>query len=77
MKHNYTEEKLIEFVCGDCDIFDQLEIEHAIEENIFLKEDVNEIKNSLNILPKIKFSPKTSTLASILSFSKKSFELAR
>lgn len=69
MTHNYTPELLITYVYGETDIADRLELEYALENNAQLRAQYLDILNSYKNVPKVTFSPKSSTLDSILNYS--------
>lgn len=69
MTHNYTPELLIKYVYGETDIADRLELEYVLENNASIKAQYLDILNSYKNVPKATFSPKKSTLASILNYS--------
>lgn len=70
MKQCYTEEKLIQLIYAECDIFERLEIEDALLNDLCLRENYDEISKAYHILPKVKFAPKNSTINSILLYGK-------
>jgi hypothetical protein len=72
MEHSYTENKLVQFIYGECDLLETLEIEDAIENNTFMKESYLSILDAYRMLPRVKFSPSGKTIESILAYSKKS-----
>lgn len=74
MKHSYTSEKLIQLIYGECDIFDRLEMEYSIQNDLGLRREYEDIKSSFNALPKVKFSPKNGVMRNILNFSKSSLQ---
>ncbi|MDF1694944.1 MAG: hypothetical protein P1U56_03895 [Saprospiraceae bacterium] len=76
MKHNYTEKKLIQLIYGECDIFDRLEMEYSLENNLCLKENYDELYKAYKALPKVKFSPKNSTINNIISYGNGKLETA-
>jgi len=76
MEHNYTENKLIQLIYGECDIFDRLEMEHSLENDLCLRENYDELYKAYQSLPKLKFSPLTSTLNKILSYGSGKLETA-
>lgn len=69
MTHNYTENNIIRFVYKECDLFEKLEMEFAMEEDSTLLEEYNTMMVSYCTLPKVLFSPKKSTLDAILAYS--------
>ena len=70
MKHNYTDVQLISFLYNECDLFQKLEIEFAMEDDSTLMETYTEMKQVLKVLPDVLFSPKKSCIDAILSYSK-------
>ena len=68
MEHNYTENKLIQLIYGECDIFDRLEMEHSLENDLCLRENYDELYKTYQSLPKVKFSPKSSSIENILHY---------
>lgn len=69
MTHNYTPELLIKYVYGEYDIADRLELEYVLENNAQVRAQYLDILNSYKNVPKATFSPKKSTMASILNYS--------
>jgi len=76
MEQHYTEKNLIQLIYGECDIFERLEMEHSIENNPELKENYNELNKAYRSLPKVKFSPLTSTIKNILNYGSGRLETA-
>ena len=76
MEHNYTEKKLIQLIYGELDIFDRLEMEHSLENDLCLRENYDELNKAYQSLPKVKFSPPTSTINKILSYGSGKLETA-
>ncbi|MBK9737279.1 MAG: hypothetical protein IPO92_20945 [Saprospiraceae bacterium] len=70
MKHNYTDVQLISFLYNECDLFEKLEIEFAMEDDSTLMETYAEMKQGLKVLPSVLFSPKKSSIDAILAYSK-------
>ena len=68
MKHSYTKEKLIQLIYGECDIFERLEIEDSLQNDLCLRENYDELYKSYHTLPKVKFAPNTSTINNILMY---------
>jgi hypothetical protein len=69
MTHGYTENQIIQFIYKECDLFDRLEMEFAMEDDSTLLEAYSELMKGYEILPKVKFSPKKSTIDAILNYS--------
>jgi len=76
MKHDYTTQNLIQFIYGECDLFQKLETEFALENDPELRREYDNLVGAYNDLPKIKFSPSKSTVKSILEFASNNLELA-
>ncbi len=76
MKHNYTDQKLIQLIYGECDIFERLEIEHSLENDLCLRENYDELYKAYKSLPKVKFSPFNTTLDNILKYGNGKLETA-
>lgn len=76
MEHNYTEQKLIQLIYGECDIFERLEMEDSLENNLCLRENYDELYKAYRALPKVKFSPLTSSINNILSYGSGKLEAA-
>jgi len=76
MEHNYTEKKLIQLIYGEFDIFERLEMEDSIENNLCLRENYDELYKAYRSLPKVKFSPRTSSIDNILNYGKGRLETA-
>ena len=70
MEHSYTENKIVQFIYGECDILERLELEDAIENDMFIKESYLSILDAYRMLPDVKFSPSDKTIDSILAYSK-------
>ena len=69
MTHNYTPELLIKYVYGEHDIADRLELEYVLENNAKVRAQYLDILNSYKNVPKATFSPRKSTMSSILNYS--------
>ena len=76
MKHNYTELNLIQLIYSECDIFERLEMEHSLENDLCLRENYDELYKAYKSLPKVKFSPFNSTLDNILKYGNGKLETA-
>lgn len=70
MEQTYTEERLIQFIYGECDILERLEIEDAIENDLFTKNAYMSIMDAYNLLPNVRFSPSSQAMDSIIKYSK-------
>jgi len=70
MTHNYTQNNILTFIYNECDLFEKLEIEFAMEDDSTLMEEYNDMMLSYHTLPKVLFSPKKSCIDAILAYSK-------
>ena len=70
MAQTYTSELLIKYIYGETDIADRLELEYALENNSELRRQYLDLHNSYTNIPKVAFSPKKSTLDSIMNYSR-------
>ena len=70
MTHNYTENNILRFIYKECDLFEKLEMEFAMEDDSTLLEEYNDMMLSYHTLPKVLFSPKKSSIDAILAYSK-------
>lgn len=75
MTHHYTENQLIQFLYKECDLFDKLEMEFAMEDDSTLMETYEEFQSSFNMLPKVQFSPKKASIDAIIEYSKRDLTL--
>jgi hypothetical protein len=69
MIQHYTENNIIRFIYKECDLFEKLEMEFAMEDDSTLLESYHELKEGFNTLPKVTFSPSKSCLDYILAYS--------
>lgn len=69
MEQCYTSEKLIQFIYGECDLFERLEIENALLHDLGLRGEYDSLHASYKKLPKVLFSPTTETVNTILAFA--------
>ena len=69
MTHDYTPNMLVKYIYSETDLFETLEIENAIENDIQLKESYMTLKNGYNELPKVQFAPSQAAIDNILFFS--------
>ena len=67
MVKDYTSEKLIQFIYGECDIFERLE--NDLLYDIGLQNAYLRLHSAYKKLPKVKFSPSTKTVNNILAFA--------
>ena len=69
MTHDYTPNMLVKYIYSETDLFETLEIENAIDNDVQLKESYLTLKNGYNMLPKVQFAPSQSAIDNILFFS--------
>lgn len=72
MVKNFTLNKLIQFIYGETNLIERLEIENAIEEDENLKKSYLDLYNGYKSYPKVKFFPRKSTIANILKYNENS-----
>ena len=70
MDRIYTELKLLRYYYSETDLFETLEIEHSLEEDIDLRFEYKMLVETLNELPKAKYTPSQSSINNILAYSK-------
>lgn len=66
----YTELNLLRYYYSECDLFETLEIEHALDEDVDLRFEYKMLKASLDGLSQPLFSPSKKTIDNILNYSK-------
>jgi hypothetical protein len=69
MTHAYTDNQIIQFIYKECDLFQRLEMEFAMEDDSTLMETHDYFRNALNELPKVHFNPRKETVNRILQYS--------
>lgn len=70
MKQKFTPNHLIRYIYKETTVTETLEINEALLTNFQLHQQHQELLFSQRQLPKVKFDAKTSTLNSILNYSK-------
>lgn len=70
MKQTYTEEDLIRFIYQEVDVFEYFEMDHAISNDIQLKEEFQELKEAKEMLPKQSHTPSDNAINNLLAYSK-------
>ena len=70
MDQIYTELKLIKFIYGECDLFETLEMEFALEEDYLLRERYYELLDETSMLFSACMSPSDNTVQRVLEYSK-------
>ncbi len=69
MKQNYTQLDLIRFIYKETSAAETMDISEALSKDPLLSEEYEELFEGYRLLPKAKFSPKPSTLNTILGYS--------
>lgn len=69
MTNAYTENNIVRFIYKECDLFERLEIEFALEEDSTLLTTYSHLKSGFQALPEVIFSPKKKTVDAILKYS--------
>jgi hypothetical protein len=69
MTHTYTDQQIIRFIYSECDLFEKLEMEFAMEDDSTLLETYHELKEGFDALPRVTFSPRKSSIDAILAYS--------
>lgn len=69
MKQNYTQLDLIRFIYKETSTTETIAISEALETDPLLASEYEELFEGFRLLPKAKFSPKPSSLKTILSYS--------
>ncbi len=70
MDRIYTELNLLRYHYAETDLFETLEIEHALEEDRSLKNSYREMIETLKLLPPKRLSPSQKSLNRILDYSR-------
>jgi len=70
MEQTYTVNNLIQLIYGECNLFERLEIEHAISEDEALRTEYLMLKSSYRKLPKVTFRPSGRAISNILNFAR-------
>ncbi len=66
----YTEITLLRYYYSETDLFETLEVEHALEEDIDLRFEYKMLVESIQEIPTSKFGPSLSAINNILSYSR-------
>lgn len=69
MKHNYFSLKFINLLYAEVDIFERLELEHALLEDDHLMTEYKSLMSSKDSLPKVLFSPSNDSVQKILAYA--------
>ena len=69
----YNDQKniLVKYIYGECDLFEILEIEHAIQESETFRHEYQKLKKSKLQLLKLTLSPTDSSIDRILNYSRR------
>ena len=69
MKKRCTTELLIKYLYHETTTAETLHVEEVMANNWDIQEELDDLERSYRALPKVSFSPKTSTIQSILGYS--------
>lgn len=75
MDQTFTRDMLIKYLYQETSAAESLVIHEALQDNILLREEYQDLRNAYDQLPKVKFNAKASTLQNILQYSKHSTAL--
>jgi len=70
MEQTFTPNQLIQFLYGETDLLETLEIAEEIKQDPLLLEDFEELEEAYNELPNVRFSPSPQTVSRILQYSR-------
>lgn len=69
--YTYQKNMLVKFIYGECDLFETLEVEHALQEDKAFKAEFLRLKNTLAVLKNTSYSPSKKSMNVITAYSKK------
>lgn len=69
MGNTFTQDLLVKYIYGEANLFEQMEIEQALEQDWELKELFDLLTQNKQELPKVEFSPSRQTIQNILKYS--------
>lgn len=75
MDQAFTQDMLIKYLYQETSAVETLAVRKALQENVLLREEYNDLRKAYEQLPKVKFNAKGSTLQNILQYSKHSAAL--
>lgn len=75
MDQAFTQDMLIKYLYQETSAVETLAVRKALQENILLREEYNDLRKAYEQLPQVKFNAKGSTLQNILQYSKRSAAL--
>ncbi|MEO7175024.1 MAG: hypothetical protein ABIV51_04220 [Saprospiraceae bacterium] len=70
MRQTLTQEEVVAFIYGELEDHEFQLMMSELLYDVDLQEEVADLKQAKNELPKVTFSPKLTTLTSILSYSR-------
>jgi hypothetical protein len=70
MEQSYTENDLIQFIYRDMEAVDYCELLFSIDDNPELKDTYESLITAKNDLPKVSFTPSTTSMNMIMAYSK-------
>ncbi len=69
IQNTYTSEDLLRFIYKETSARESIQMASAISRNYSLKEEYKMLKETIQELPKVTFSPSTNTIKNILGHS--------
>ena len=70
MKQTFTQDQLIQFLYKETSLAESLEISEALEQDLLLLEEYQELLEAYQELPVVQFSPSSKCISSVLEYSK-------
>ena len=70
MKHNYTENDIIQFIYRDMEAVDYCELLFSLDDNPELKSTYEQLVGEKKALPKLSYLPSQDSMHMILAYSK-------
>lgn len=74
MKQTYTAFNLLQLIYGEFDVCEKMEIEYAMQNDLCLQDNYDELYKSYKELPKVKFSPSREALNNIIKYNEENLE---
>jgi len=69
MEKTYTQNQIIRFIYKDAAPLEQMEIEHAIQDDSTLWKEYKNLMKAFKRLPKVSFIPSTSVISELMMYS--------
>jgi hypothetical protein len=70
MKHNYTENELVQFIYKDMEAIDYCELLFSIDDNPELKTSYEKMIGLTKQIPKVNYTPSFDSMHMIIAYSK-------